>query len=51
MTLFLINQMAQQAVMKISLKMTFPKDSLASMTISSGCSPKFQLMGIVFQQV
>jgi hypothetical protein len=50
MKAFLVVQMIQQAVMKISLKIGFPKTVLASMIMSSGCRFLFQNMGIEFQQ-
>jgi hypothetical protein len=50
MKAFLVVQMIQQAVMKISLKIGFPKTVLASMIMSSGCRFLFQDMGIEFQQ-
>jgi hypothetical protein len=49
MKAFLVVQMVQQAVMKISLKTGLPKVVLASMIISSGCRFLFQMMEIEFQ--
>ena len=51
MTSFLVSQMTQQAVIKISLKILLPKASLASITISNGYKFRFQLIEIKFQQL
>jgi hypothetical protein len=50
MTAFLVTQMIQHAMIKISLKIGLPKDVPASMTISKGGIFVFQHMGMVFQQ-
>jgi len=49
-TLFLVVQMIQHAVTKISMKMGEPKASLASMTMSRGCRERFQCMERKFRQ-
>ena len=50
-TEFLVVQITQHAVIKISLKMGLPKALLASITMCRGGRFRFQLTGIVFQQV
>lgn len=50
MTLFLVVQINQQAVMKISLKMGLLKSDLACSIISRGLTSRFQVIGIVAQQ-
>ena len=50
MTAFLVTQMIQHAMIKISLKIGLPKNVLASITISKGGIFVFQHMGMVFQQ-
>jgi hypothetical protein len=49
---FLAVQITQQAIIKISLKMGFPKFDLATITISRGGGWRFksQLIGMVAQQ-
>jgi len=48
-TPFLVDQMTQHAVMKISLKSGQPKVVLASIIMYKGCEFKFQVTGIVLQ--